>query len=144
MARLIRLVMDWVPSSRSLPMRTGRGGARQGSAVDLPNVITFNPTKSSWRPSREINRRQPQHPTDPVRPRCDHRQPIKSQRDSRGWRHSVREGSEEILVDLPVRTVQRMAPRAIGDKTLALLDRIGQLHERVGEFDATDKQLEPL
>ena len=87
---------------------------------------------------------EPQHLIDAVGAGGDHRQPVEAEGDAGGWRHAEGERREEILIERPIGTGRRVAPRPIGLEARALLVGIGQLDEGIGQFDAADEQLEPL
>ena len=46
---------------------------------------------------------------------------------------------QEILIQRPVRTMHRMATTTLHQEPSALLYRIRQFDERIGQLDATDK-----
>jgi hypothetical protein len=97
-----------------------------------------------WRVQGRALALQPLHLINPVGPGRNHRQPVEPQRNPRRLRHAMLQRPKEILVQLPVRTLHRMTARAIGQEAGALLGRVGQLDERVGQFDPAHEQLEAL
>ena len=107
-------------------------------------------TSFPWiRRLHEFGGRQPQHLTDTVGAARDHRQPVEAHGDAGTWRQAVFQRGEEILIERPGLmakglAAQRMAAVAVGDEAGALLHRVGEFHEGIGEFDAADEQLEPF
>src|SRR5271163_3495069 len=73
-----------------------------------------------------------------------HDQSVKPERDAGALRHPVIECGEEILVDRIGFAVERQLSRLVRRKAASLLGGIGQLAERVGEFEAAYVQLEAL
>ena len=76
-------------------------------------------------------------------PRGQHDQPVEAERDAAGRRHRRQRG-KEILVDRVALAVEASARRDLRLEPAALLGRVGELAEGVGELDAAGKQLEAL
>ena len=74
----------------------------------------------------------------------EHRQAIEPERNAGGLWHAMLQGGEEFLVKRPVGALNRQPTCAIFLKPRALLDRIGQLNECVGQFHPANEQLEPF
>src|SRR5581483_2160428 len=72
-----------------------------------------------------------------------HRQPVEAEGDAGGGRHA-REGGEEVLVDRITLAMHACLLVHLRLEAAALLRRVDQLAEAVGELDAADIQLETL
>ena len=78
-----------------------------------------------------------------VRAGRQHHQPVEAERDAAGRRH-LRERRQEILVERIALAVDALLLGHLALEAAALLGRIGQLAEAVGEFDAAGIELEAL
>src|SRR6476660_4765625 len=67
---------------------------------------------------------------------------VEAERDAGAIRQAVFERCQEILVDRISLAVERLLFGLIGEKSAALLLRVGQFAERIGEFEAADIKLE--
>ena len=76
-------------------------------------------------------------------PEREHDQPVESQGDPGGGRHAGQRGQQR-LVDRVDRLAARGADARLFLEAAALLDRVGQLAERVGQLEAAGVELEPL
>ena len=73
----------------------------------------------------------------------EHHQPVEAERDAARLRHRG-ERREEILVERIALAVDALLLVHLGGEAAALLGRVGQLAEAVGEFDAAGIELEAL
>ena len=73
-----------------------------------------------------------------------HDEAVEAERDAGAIRQAVFERRQEILVDRISLAVERLLFGLIGEKSAALLLRVGQFAERIGEFEAADIKLEAL
>ena len=117
-------------SSRAARMRPA-GASRFADAVSRARGLALS------------GDRRPQHVLDRRRARGQHHQPVEAQRDAAGRRHQG-QGGEEVLVQRVALAVEPLLQRHLGLEAAALLDRVGQLAEAVGELDAAGIELEPL
>ena len=87
--------------------------------------------------------RRPEHLLDPARAGRQHDQPVEAERDAARLRHH-RERGQEILVDRVALAIDALLLGHLGLEAAALLGRVGQLAEAVGELDAAGIELEAL
>ena len=82
-------------------------------------------------------------PDRPAARRCQHHQPIEAERDTARRRHRGN-GCEKILVERIALTIAPLLLVHSSGETAALLGRVGQFAEPVGELDAAGIDLKPF
>src|SRR5690348_12503841 len=86
--------------------------------------------------------RRPQHLLDVLGAGGEHDEPVKAECNTGTIGQAVIESGEEILVDRVDVAIELPFTALVGEKAGALLGRIGQFAEGVGEFEPADVDLE--
>src|SRR5690242_21659258 len=73
-----------------------------------------------------------------------HDEAVKTERDAGAIRQAVFERCQEILVNRIRLAIERLLFGLIREKSAALLLRVGQFAERIGDFEPADVKLEAL
>src|SRR4051812_48206160 len=137
-------------SGGARPAATNSDGRRNSFVMPglVPGIRVFCKSKSvvdgrnkSGHDGKLFRHRRPQHLLDALCTRCQHHQPVESERDAGGLRH-LAECCEKIFIERIALAVHPLLLRHFALETPALFGWIGEFAERVGDLDAAKVKLE--